>query len=74
MNCICIDVGSVDLYFDDIAGTVVDNQSESDLLCAMAAKCEHAAAGCKDAQERDFVSGAAARYRELAKWLEENSP
>jgi hypothetical protein len=74
MTSINIDIGSVEVFFDDLAGDVVDNQAETDLLFAMAAHCEHAAAGCEDAQERDFFSGAAARYRELAKWLEENSP
>ena len=53
-NYINIDVGSVDLYFKDIASLVAADSAEDDLLAALAGELARMAGDSKDAAEKAF--------------------
>lgn len=74
MTVASIDLGHVDIYFDDIAERAVEDCTESDMLVALASENERISRDSGDSEERAFATEAARRLRELAKWFEENQP
>ena len=74
MNCVNIDVGSVDLYFRDIAGLVASDSAEEDLLEALSKELNSVAQSSGDAAEKAFCCEAAGRCAALAQWFKDNQP
>lgn len=73
-NCITLDLGSHDIYFDDIAEQVVSDCEEDAFLCELARQNEKIAQQSSDDAEKSFAIEAGKRLRELAKWFAENQP
>jgi hypothetical protein len=76
MNCISVEIGTFDLYFSDLADNVVEQQAEQDLLEALAAELVRSAkaSGGADTTDGKFLTDAADRCAQLAKWFKENQP
>jgi hypothetical protein len=74
VNCVCIDIGSHDIYFDVIAEQVVNDCEEEAFLCELAEQSLAIAKQSDDPAEKAFATEAARRLRELAEWFKENQP
>lgn len=74
MRCINMDMGSVDLYFADIAENLVDNQAEADFLEELASQFAASLKTSTDDDEKKFAIEGAAALRAAAAWFRENSP
>lgn len=70
MGSFSFDVGSVDVYFRDVAQIVVENAQESELLQALADFCRCESVKAQDTKEKAFFDAASVKFAELAKWIE----
>lgn len=74
MTSISVDVGSVDIYFDDIVTLIIDDCKEDEFLDELARHETDISKKCKDEREIAFFAEAGKRMHELAKWIRENQP
>ena len=73
-QCIGIDLGCVDIYFNDFVAGAIAEGTEEDLLGEMADQMKRAANESKHEGEQKFFAAAALKCAELAKWFSENQP
>lgn len=73
MSAVTIDIGQVDIHFDDIAEQLVSSCEEGDFLSELARQNESFAAESEDGAEKAFSLEFAKRLRELAAWFQENA-
>lgn len=74
MTSIAIDLGTFDLYLDDVARGVAEQCDEEAMLIALATANEVIAKASGDEKEKAFAIEASKRLRELGEWFKVNQP
>ena len=74
MSCVHLDIGSIVIYFNDIAEQVVSDCEEEAFLRELARQSESIATQSNSEVEKTFAAEAATRLRDLAEWFRVNQP
>jgi hypothetical protein len=74
MNSISVDMGQVDIYFDQLAEGIVSNGAEGEILHALALELKSTAHRSRDEAEKAFCLKAAEQCANLQLWFRDNAP
>lgn len=74
MSSVSLDMGSIDIYFNNLVPEIVSDCTEEDLLRDLADAEEEFGKNCVESKEKEFCSEAAKKLRELADWFKINHP
>lgn len=73
-NYITVDIGHVDVYYEQVAEQLVSDCDEDEFLRELACHVRKVGSQSKDEVEKQFCAEATTRLFELADWFKKNTP